>query len=174
MHRTVHILPGQPTHRYSCCRRVTASRQWTAPRLRGRPRSPGPRGHGVLLASLRDLPGKRQAGSSPRHRRTGGRRRTGAPHGNVCAAVLATCCEVNVRAMKERDPNNPAIARYTEVAASHRKPRGDGRGRVAWVRETVGLLGVGGLRSLGLTEDQLDQEPKGAMALLSVKGRSSC
>ena len=41
---------------------------------------------------------------------------TGAPHGNVCAAVLAACCEVNVRAMKERDHNNPAIARYTEVA----------------------------------------------------------
>lgn len=96
---------------------------------------------------------------------------TGAPHGNVCAAVLATCCEVNVRAMKERDPDNPAIARYTEVARLlTANPEATAEDGVAWVRETVSLLGVGGLRSLGLTEDQLDQATKGAMAASSMKG----
>lgn len=96
---------------------------------------------------------------------------TGAPHGNVCAAVLATCCEVNVRAMKERDPSNPALQRYTEVArlltGNSEATAEDG---VAWVRETVELLGVGGLSSFGLTEDQLDHTTKGAMAASSMKG----
>lgn len=96
---------------------------------------------------------------------------TGAPHGNVCAAVLAACCEVNVRAMKERDQDNPAIARYTEVARLLTgNPEATAEDGVAWVRETVRLLGVGGLASLGLPEDQLDRATKGAMAASSMKG----
>ncbi len=96
---------------------------------------------------------------------------TGAPHGNVCAAVLAACCEVNVRAMKERDQDNPAIARYTEVARLLTgNPNATAEDGVAWVRETVRLLGVGGLASLGLPEDQLDRATKGAMAASSMKG----
>ncbi len=96
---------------------------------------------------------------------------TGAPHGNVCAAVLATCTEVNIRAMKEREPENPSIARYDEVA---RRLTGDpdatAEDGVAWIRETVTLLGVGGLASLGLTVEQLDVATKGAMAASSMKG----
>ena len=39
-----------------------------------------------------------------------------APHGAVCAALLAPVVEANVRALGERDPEAPALGRYTEVA----------------------------------------------------------
>ncbi len=96
---------------------------------------------------------------------------TGAPHGNVCAAVLATCTEVNIRAMKQREPENPAIARYDDVARQLTgNPDATAEDGVAWIRHTVSLLGVGGLSGLGLTEDQLDVATKGAMAASSMKG----
>ncbi|MGO1594472.1 MAG: iron-containing alcohol dehydrogenase, partial [Ancrocorticia sp.] len=68
---------------------------------------------------------------------------TGAPHGNVCAAVLAQCCEANITAMKERDPENPSIARYDTVAQLLTgNPEARAEDGVAWIRETVSLLGV--------------------------------
>ena len=96
---------------------------------------------------------------------------TGAAHGNVCAAVLASCTEVNIRAMKEREPENPSIARYDEVARQLTgNPDATAEDGVAWIRETVALLGVGGLSSLGLSHHQLEAATKGAMAASSMKG----
>jgi alcohol dehydrogenase class IV len=40
-----------------------------------------------------------------------------APHGAVCAALLAPVMQVNVAALGARDPDGPALARYREVAA---------------------------------------------------------
>lgn len=96
---------------------------------------------------------------------------TGAPHGNVCAAVLAQCCEANIKAMKERDPDNPAITRYDIVGQLLTgNPNASAEDGVEWIRETVSMLGVGGLASLGLTEDQLDGATKAAMNASSMKG----
>lgn len=96
---------------------------------------------------------------------------TGAPHGNVCAAVLAACTEINIRAMKEREPQNPSIARYDEVARQLTgNPDATAEEGVAWIRETVSLLGVGGLASLGLTDEMLETATKGALAASSMKG----
>ena len=39
-----------------------------------------------------------------------------APHGAVCAALLAPVVEANVRALHERDPGSPALDRYAAVA----------------------------------------------------------
>src|SRR5687768_15766055 len=43
--------------------------------------------------------------------------RLSAPHGAVCAAVLAASLAVNHRALRERAPDHPALARIAEVAA---------------------------------------------------------
>jgi alcohol dehydrogenase class IV len=74
-----------------------------------------------------------------------------APHGAVCAALLAPVVEANVRALRERDPGSPALDRY---AAAARLLTGrdaatveDG---VAWLRETVEALQVPPLRDVGL------------------------
>lgn len=37
------------------------------------------------------------------------------PHGVVCGTLVATATEVNLRALRERDANNPAIAKYAIV-----------------------------------------------------------
>jgi alcohol dehydrogenase len=39
------------------------------------------------------------------------------PHGVVCGTLVAECTRVNIAAMREREPENPALARYAELAA---------------------------------------------------------
>ena len=48
--------------------------------------------------------------------------RLSAPHGAVCAAVLAAAMEVNLRALRERAPEHPALLRMAEVAALAHRP----------------------------------------------------
>ncbi len=43
--------------------------------------------------------------------------RLSAPHGAVCAAVLAATVAVNLRALRDRAPDHPALSRITEIAA---------------------------------------------------------
>ena len=38
------------------------------------------------------------------------------PHGVVCGTLLATATEVNIDAMREREPNNPALKKYAQLA----------------------------------------------------------
>ena len=38
------------------------------------------------------------------------------PHGVVCGTLVAACTEVNIEAMLAREPDNPALNRYVEVA----------------------------------------------------------
>ncbi|MCV2396507.1 iron-containing alcohol dehydrogenase [Actinotalea sp. M2MS4P-6] len=96
---------------------------------------------------------------------------TGAAHGALCAAVLATTTEVNVRALEEREPDSPALARYLEAARIMTGQRSasvaDG---VAWIRETVELLGVPGLASLGLDPDEHERTADAALAASSMAG----
>ena len=40
-----------------------------------------------------------------------------APHGATCAALLAAVVRANTRALESREPRNPALARYREIAA---------------------------------------------------------
>jgi alcohol dehydrogenase len=39
------------------------------------------------------------------------------PHGVVCGTLVAECTRVNIAAMRAREPANPALARYAELAA---------------------------------------------------------
>jgi alcohol dehydrogenase class IV len=39
-----------------------------------------------------------------------------APHGAICARLLPFVFEANLHALQEREPNNPALQRYDEVA----------------------------------------------------------
>lgn len=38
------------------------------------------------------------------------------PHGVVCGTLVAECTQVNIAAMREREPYNPALAKYAELA----------------------------------------------------------
>jgi alcohol dehydrogenase class IV len=74
-----------------------------------------------------------------------------APHGAICASLLAAVVEVNVRALRDRDPTGIALTRYREAAAlltgRADAPIEDG---VDWIRQTVALLGIPGLGTLGV------------------------
>jgi len=37
------------------------------------------------------------------------------PHGVVCGTLVAEACRINIRAMQEREPENPALGRYADV-----------------------------------------------------------
>ena len=74
-----------------------------------------------------------------------------APHGAVCAALLAPVVEANVRALRERDPGSPALDRYAAAARLLTgRDAATVEDAVAWLRETVEALQVPPLRDVGL------------------------
>jgi alcohol dehydrogenase class IV len=75
-----------------------------------------------------------------------------APHGAVCAALLAPVMEVNVRALRERQPASPALVRYDEVARLLAgDPRATAEQGAAWLRQLVADLRIPRLGAYGLT-----------------------
>ena len=74
-----------------------------------------------------------------------------APHGATCAALLAPVVEANVRALRERDPDSPALGRFDEVArllTGREDAAADDA--VAWLHETVAACDVPPLGAVGL------------------------
>jgi alcohol dehydrogenase class IV len=94
-----------------------------------------------------------------------------APHGAVCAALLAPVVEANVRALRERDPGSPALGRYAEVARLL-TGRDDAavEDAVDWLRETVAALGVPPLGAVGLRPEQHAEVAAKAARSSSMRG----
>lgn len=92
-----------------------------------------------------------------------------APHGQVCAALLAPVMAVNLRALRERGPDGP-IDRYQTVAriltANPNATPDDG---VVWVETLVAELGIPRLRAHGLREVDVDLLVEKAGAASSMK-----
>jgi alcohol dehydrogenase class IV len=79
--------------------------------------------------------------------------RLSAPHGAVCAALLASTVDVNLRALRLRAPEHPALGRFADVATlltdrSSAAPEDAG----AWLHALAARLAVPGLGSYGLDE----------------------
>ncbi|NBV22736.1 MAG: iron-containing alcohol dehydrogenase [Proteobacteria bacterium] len=93
-----------------------------------------------------------------------------APHGAVCAALLPGVMAANVRALRERAPDNPALRRYDEVArlltGSPQATAADG---VTWTRELCSALGISPLRTWGLTETDVPAVVEKALQASSMK-----
>lgn len=80
-----------------------------------------------------------------------------APHGAICAALLPSVVEVTVAALRSRDQGGPGLDRYREAAAVLTgRPAASIEDGIGWLRETVTLLGVPGLRELGLRAELAD------------------
>jgi len=94
-----------------------------------------------------------------------------APHGAVCARLLPFVMETNVRALEERTPTAPALARYREVAAIL---TGDATAEVAdgvaWIRALSDELAVPGLTDYGLTRSRVAAIVNKAMLSSSIQG----
>jgi len=74
-----------------------------------------------------------------------------APHGAVCARLLPSVMEANVRALQAREPTRPALQRYEEIAriltGKATAMAGDG---VTWVHELCRALNIPPLATYGM------------------------
>ncbi len=74
-----------------------------------------------------------------------------APHGAICAALLAPAIKANVRALRERAAGHPALWRFGEAA---RLLTGDPAAEIddgiAWIEDTVRLLAIPPLSAYGM------------------------
>jgi len=93
-----------------------------------------------------------------------------APHGEICARLLAEVVEVNLDALRERDPESVAMSRYYYVA---RLLTGQA-GAVAdagteWIRELVAELGIPRLSAHGIKSEDIPEIVKHAKNASSMK-----
>jgi alcohol dehydrogenase class IV len=78
------------------------------------------------------------------------------PHGAACAALLPYVMETNVKALRQRHPEGPALPRYDQVACVLTgRTDAVAEDGVAWVGDLTHALAIPPLRAYGLTEDQL-------------------
>jgi alcohol dehydrogenase class IV len=90
-----------------------------------------------------------------------------APHGAICAAVLPHAMEVNIRALRAREPNGRALERYGEVARLLTgRAQATAEEGARWVDELVNRLEVPHLRTYGVRDED-------APALIEKAERSS-
>jgi alcohol dehydrogenase class IV len=73
------------------------------------------------------------------------------PHGLACAALLAPVTEANVQALRSAHPGHPALGKYAEAARLLTgNPAASLADGLAWIGETVTLLGVPRLAAFGI------------------------
>jgi len=93
-----------------------------------------------------------------------------APHGAVCAAMLAPGMEANIRALRSRSPGHGALQRYAEVA---RALTGDAGARIedgpVWVARLVRELGIPPLSAYGISRSDVPMLAEMAARASSMK-----
>ncbi len=93
------------------------------------------------------------------------------PHGMACAALLVPVIEANVRALRSATPGSRALDKYAEAAQLLTgKPGASVEDGLAWIGETLTLLGVPGLAAFGLGAEQADAIAAAALASSSMRG----
>lgn len=76
-----------------------------------------------------------------------------APHGAVCAALLPSGMEENIRALRARAPESDALRRYETIARTLTgNPDASPEEGVEWVRQLCGTLRIPRLASYGIGE----------------------
>jgi len=94
-----------------------------------------------------------------------------APHGAVCAAILPHATRINIKALKSRNPNHPALIRYREAGfyllgqEMHTEEN-----LVEWLEDLIAKLHIRPLRDWGITESQVELIVEKAAQASSMKG----
>jgi alcohol dehydrogenase class IV len=94
-----------------------------------------------------------------------------APHGAVCAALLASGIQTNIAALRARDPRDRALARYREIASivtGHRDAMPEDA--VEWVRALTSQLGILPLARYGIRSRDVPDLAAKAGRSNSLKG----
>lgn len=94
-----------------------------------------------------------------------------APHGVICARLLPLVVETNIVALQERDAQNPALAKYDEIA---RLLTGDqsavAKDAVVWLQELRDELKIPGLANYGFRTDEIPLIVEKSAQASSMKG----
>ena len=94
-----------------------------------------------------------------------------APHGAVCAALLAHVCRANVAALRAAAPGDEALARYAEAARMLTgNPHANIDDGMSWLADLVAALQVPGLSRCGLTTAMIPELVAFAQRASSMKG----
>jgi alcohol dehydrogenase class IV len=94
-----------------------------------------------------------------------------APHGAVCAALLTPVVEANTRALSEREPDNPGLAKYKQVGrAVSGKDSGGYSELVSWLSSICSALNIPRLRDYGIKESDFPGIIDKAIVSSSMKG----
>ncbi len=93
-----------------------------------------------------------------------------APHGAVCAALLAPVTAANLRALRIRMPDSPALARYAEVARLVTgSPHADADALVPWLESLVAHCAIPRLSAYGVTAAHIPAVAAAAAQASSMK-----
>jgi alcohol dehydrogenase class IV len=94
-----------------------------------------------------------------------------APHGALCAAMLPHAMEVNIEALRSRDPGSAALRRYDEIARLlTRRPHAIGDDGVLWMAALCERLEIPPLSRYGVTEADAPELARKAAQTSSMKG----
>jgi alcohol dehydrogenase class IV len=94
-----------------------------------------------------------------------------APHGVICAALLPHVMRVNVRAVRDRDPQNPVLQRFDEIGRwLTYSPSATAADAVEWISETASLLNIPRLAQYGIQPDHFADIIAKAARASSMKG----
>lgn len=94
-----------------------------------------------------------------------------APHGAICARLLPFVMEVNVRALRARQPEGQALRRYDEIARILTgDARADAADGAAWVMDLCAALKVLPLSAYGMTAADVPVLVEKGAAASSMKG----
>jgi alcohol dehydrogenase class IV len=94
-----------------------------------------------------------------------------APHGAVCAAMLPSGMEGNLRALRERDPRSVALRRYEEIARLLTgRPAATADDGVAWARDICAEFEIPPLTVYGVSEQDVAGLVEESARTSSMKG----
>ena len=94
-----------------------------------------------------------------------------APHGAICAALLPPVMQANIKALKAREPENPALQRYDYAAQYLLFDRNaTAADAMDWIGETSRIFGIPGLGEIGARAEDFDEIVAKSAASSSMKG----
>jgi len=93
-----------------------------------------------------------------------------APHGAICACLLAPVVQVNLHALKERAPLHPAIGKYAEAARlATGNPNADANDLLELIQDMRTEMHIPSLREYGIQQGDLGEIVAKAAAASSMR-----
>ncbi len=94
-----------------------------------------------------------------------------APHGAVCARLLPIVMETNLRALRQRQPDSPALARYVEISRLLTgRETASAEDGVVWIRELCQALDIRPLKEYGLNSEDFPALVEQSQKASSMRG----